>query len=84
MGMAAKSSVRTAASAPPYRPNGVLIASQIYACSVNALPVSSVPGLQVPVNHATMPGQPDHRLRASVARKVATAPLQRCDLCAGR
>src|SRR5713226_4143208 len=40
-GIAARSSVRIGASVPPYRPNGVRMASQMYAVSMVMLRISS-------------------------------------------
>src|SRR5712664_352872 len=67
MGIAARSSVRIEASLPPYRPNGVRMASQMYAVSMVTLRISSrraadVRGQASPIERIALRSQVGHLL----------------------
>src|SRR5712664_3213421 len=67
MGIAARSSVRIEASLPPYRPNGVRMASQMYAVSMVTLRISSrraadVRGQASPIERFALRSQVGHLL----------------------
>src|SRR5229473_3397621 len=83
MGIAARSSVRIEASLPPYRPNGVRMASQMYAVSMVTLRISSRRaadgrGQASPIERIALRSQVGHLLLLFDMYGLQQCEIERC------